>query len=279
MKSSHPSPQTAAFYVIRDTVDDPPTDRVEATAGTASPWGPDSQHGGPPSALLVRALERLAPADRVIGRVSVDLLGPVPVGPLTVSATMLRPGRSVDLCEAVLHDEAAGRSVARARAWRFPDAPGPRGTGDAGRDDGSGALPHGPDDGAPHPRPEHWCGGYLDHVDWRWIKGSVTEPGPGVVWMRPRVPLLATEVTSPLQRLMACVDSASGVSTELDLAEWGFLNTELTVHVLRPPRGEWVCLDAETLLGPGSVGMATAAVYDEDGLVARSAQSLLVARR
>ncbi len=84
---------------------------------------------------------------------------------------------------------------------------------------------------------------------------------------------------SPVQRLMTCVDSASGVSAALDPAAWGFLNTELTVHVLRPPVGEWVCLDAGTILGPGSVGVASSSVYDERGLVARSAQALLVARR
>jgi hypothetical protein len=78
---------------------------------------------------------------------------------------------------------------------------------------------------------------------------------------------------------MCCADSASGVSASLDVAGWTFLNTELTVHVLRPPVGEWLCLEAETTLGPGSVGLATSRVLDERGLVARSAQALLVARR
>ena len=78
---------------------------------------------------------------------------------------------------------------------------------------------------------------------------------------------------------MTCVDSASGVSAALDPGEWNFLNTELTVHVLRPPVGEWVCLEAETSLGSGSVGVATSRVYDAHGLVARSAQALLVVRR
>jgi acyl-CoA thioesterase len=75
------------------------------------------------------------------------------------------------------------------------------------------------------------------------------------------------------------VDSASGVSAALDPRGWAFLNTELTVHVLRPPVGEWLCLDARTTLADGSVGLATSDVYDERGLVARSAQALLVARR
>ena len=83
---------------------------------------------------------------------------------------------------------------------------------------------------------------------------------------------------TPLQRLLTCVDSASGASAALDPAEWNFMNTDLTVHVVRPPVGEWVCLRAETTLGTGAVGLAASEVYDEHGLVARSAQALLVAR-
>jgi acyl-CoA thioesterase len=106
----------------------------------------------------------------------------------------------------------------------------------------------------------------------------VTDPGPGTVWTRPRVDLVEGQPTSPVQRLLTCVDSASGVSAALDPAAWTFLNTELTVHVLREPVGEWVCMEAETTLSSGSVGVAVSKVYDERGLVARSAQALLVAR-
>lgn len=112
-----------------------------------------------------------------------------------------------------------------------------------------------------------------------WVTGSVMEPGPSVVWMRPTVDLVDGEQISPIQRLMACVDSASGVSAALDPGQWAFLNTELTVHVLRPPIGEWLCLQAETALSSGAVGLATSVVYDEQGLVARSSQALLVAKR
>jgi hypothetical protein len=97
--------------------------------------------------------------------------------------------------------------------------------------------------------------------------------------MRPQVDLVAGEPMSAVQRLMSCVDSASGISAELDPADWAFMNTELTVHVLRPPVGEWVCVDAETTLSGGSVGVATSAVYDEQGLVARTSQALLTLPR
>jgi len=139
-------------------------------------------------------------------------------------------------------------------------------------------LPHTAADGTPKAPPASWSPGYLDAVEWQWTVGAVTEPGPGTVWTRPRVDLVQGEATSPVQRLLTCVDSASGVSAALDPADWRFLNTELTVHILREPVGEWLCLDAETTLSSGSVGAAVSKVYDERGLVARSAQALLIAR-
>jgi hypothetical protein len=243
--------------------------RVESLTSTAGPWSPDAQHGGPPSALLGRAVEALGAG--VVGRFTVELLGPVPVGPLDAAATLVRPGRTVSLARADLTDVDRDRLVATATAWLFPrteDGPQPVGP----------APEHGPEDGLEHPRPEGWSPGYLDAVTWRWISGSVGVPGPGVVWMRPP-DLVEGEPTSPVQRLLACIDSASGVSSVLDVREWAFLNTELTVHVLREPVGEWVCLSAETTLGPGAVGIAEARAYDVLGPVARSAQALLVQRR
>jgi hypothetical protein len=219
----------------------------------------------------VESLEREGPA-RVVGRLTMELLGPVPVGPLRVEAAVVRPGRTVEMCEATAYDEGRDRACARATAWLFPA------TDDGPVQDGR-PLAHTAEDGVPKDPPASWTGGYLDAVEWRWIEGAVTEPGPGVVWMRPRVDLVEGERLSPVQRLMSCVDSASGVSAALDPADWAFLNTELTVHVLREPVGEWLCLDAETTLSSGSVGMAVSSVYDERGLVARSAQALLVARR
>ncbi len=247
--------------------------RFLSQPSTAGPWGPDSQHGGPPAALLTRAVEALdRDHDRTVGRFTMELLGPVPVGPLAVEASVVRPGRSVDMCAATLYDVERDRPCATASVWLFP-------TGDQGPGREDLALPHTPRDGVPKDPPASWTGGYLDAVEWRWVTGAVTEPGPGVVWMRPSVRLVDGEPMTPMQRLMSCVDSASGVSAALDPASWAFLNTELTVHVLRPPVGEWVCLDAHTTLSSGKVGLATSHVYDERGLVARSAQALLVTRR
>ena len=253
--------------------------RFRSTAATSGPWSPHAQHGGPPAALLARALETLdeGPSDgtaAVIGRFTMDLLGPVPVEELTVTASVLRPGRTVSLRQAEL-TATTGRVVARAQGWAFPDAPWEE---DSGPGRPGVPLEHGPADGHHEDPPASWSRGYLDSVEWRWIEGTLGRPGPAVVWMRPLVPLVPREAPTPLQRLLTCVDSASGVSAVLDLAEWDFMNTELTVHVVRPPVGEWVCLRAETTIGTGAVGLSASEVYDENGLVARSAQALLIRR-
>jgi hypothetical protein len=248
-----------------------PSDRFESTAATAGPWSSEAQHGGPPSALLTRGLEQLVDADRVIGRISIDLLGPVPVGPLSVSRSVVRPGRAVSLLTASLYDETAGRECATARAWVLPRA-----------DSGPGVsepLSHGPADGVATPLPPSWSHGYVDSVEWRWVKGAVNESGPATVWMRPLRPLVPGEELVGVPLLMTCIDSASGASAVLDPAEWSFMNTDLTVIVLREPVGEWVCLDAETTLTSTAVGVATSTVYDERGIVARSVQTLLITPR
>lgn len=249
-------------------------DRFRATTRTVGPWSPAAQHGGPPSALLARALEGCSPrADARIARVTVELLGPVPVGELEVTARLVRPGRSVELVEAAM--SAGGREVARASAWRIrtrsldleptPAAATP-------------SLPLPGLEARVEPAPP-WVGGYLASVEWRFAHGGWDMPGPAAVWTRLTVPLVAGEPVSPLVRLLAVADCGNGVSTTFDLATWYFINPELTVHVLRPPVGEWVCVDARTAVDPGGVGLASSELSDEQGLVARGAQALLVGPR
>lgn len=273
MKSSTDGPIDGAFYVPDGRTGNG-RERLRSTSATGGPWSPTAQHGGPPAALLGRALEDLEPdTDRVLGRFAMDLLGPVPVGPVSVAARVLRPGRSVSLREAVLYDETPGprqgRPVATGRAWAFPrSTSGPVTAGTA-------PAP-GPDAGRHEDPPGGWHRGYLDAIEWRWLEGSIGEPGRGLVWMRPRLSLVAGEEMTPWQRLLCCVDSASGVSAALDTAAWAFQNTELTVHVVRPPVGEWVLLDAVTELAGSAVGLATSRISDASGLVGRSSQALLV---
>lgn len=108
-------------------------------------------------------------------------------------------------------------------------------------------------------------------------RGRFLEPGPGTVWMRPRVELVAGEPISPLQRTMLAADGGNGISAPLDWSSHIFINTDLTVHLLRPAAGEWVCLDSVTHVD--GLGMTDTALWDEHGRIGRAAQTLLVRSR
>lgn len=246
--------------------------RWRATAHTAGPWDPGAMHGGPPSALLGRAVEQVAPREDLrVARVTVEILGAMPVGELALRAQVVRPGRSVELVEAVL--SAGGRDVARASAWRV------RRTEGASVPSRAQQPPPLPGEGTTAGWGREWGGGYLHAVEWRFVKGAFDEPGPAAAWTRLRHPLVPDEEPSPLQRVLAVADSGNGISSELDLTQWFFINPELTVHSSREAVGEWVCLDASTTICDGGSGLATSVLSDTAGPVAVGAQALLVAPR
>ena len=245
-------------------------DRWSSTVHTTGPWDARFQHGGPPAALLARAVERCAPRDDVpVARVTVEILGPVPVGEVEVRARVLRPGRSFELVEAVL--AADGRDAARAAAWRVKRTENPGVAAGDGPPPLPGTAVDLPADG--------WVDGYLSAVEWRFTTGHFAQPGPATVWTRLKHPLVPDEEPSPLQRVLAVADSGNGLSSELDLTAWHFINPELTVHLHREAVGEWVCVAAETTISPGGAGLATTRLADQHGPVGVGAQSLLVARR
>jgi hypothetical protein len=246
--------------------------RFTATQATVGPWFPDAQHVGPPSALLTRAIEDCAPREGMqTARITVEVLGPVPLGEVQVDAEVERPGRTIEMLGARM--SAGGRTVLRARAWRL--AVGSTAEAAGGEAE---ALP-----GLPGPecwrRPDGWVAGYLDAVEWRWLHGGFGVLGGGQVWARPRIPLVDGEKLSALQRMLTVSDSANGVGARLDIERWLFLNTELTVHVHRPPAGEWVGVDAHTVIGPSGMGTVSANLYDLDGHTGRATQQLTVRPR
>jgi hypothetical protein len=246
---------------------------------TRGPWDPQAQHAGPPAALIGRELERtpspVAPdADWQLGRTTFEILRPVPIAPLTVSAEVLRPGRSVELLAATL--SSGDETLIRAAAWRLarrelelpaelpPPAEPPPGPESASEED---FFATGQDVG------------YHTAMEYRFVSGRFLDPGPATVWMRMRQPLVDGEQPSPLQRVLVAADSGNGVSATLDWSRYLFINVDLSVHLHRLPVGEWVCLDALTIPEPEGVGLADTALYDERGPLGRALQTLLVRER
>jgi hypothetical protein len=248
-------------------------DAFVATDFTRGPWDPDAQHAGPPSALLARAIESCGAADgRQVARITLEILRPVPIGRLTASAEIVRPGRSVELIEGVLSD--GEQDLIRARAWRIRteevELPA-----DLPRE----GPPPGPDQGEARDFPAVADIGYWKAMDYRFVNGSFLEPGAATAWLRMRVPLVDGEEPSPLTRVLAAADSGNGISATLDWHTHLFINTDLSVHLHRMPEGEWVCLDAITIPEPNGIGMAGTRLSDERGPIGRAVQSLLVGRR
>lgn len=244
--------------------------RYRAGPGTEGPWIAGFQHGGPPSALLVRAAERAVPAaatELTAVRASVEFVGPVPVADVQIDTRVVRAARSAVLVEATM--SAADRLCLQARVWLVRRTDTTQLTG---------PLPE--PQPVPSDRPD--LGGefpYHDTIDWQTLRGSLRTPGPGTTWARPRYTLVGDEPLSGLQRVVLIADSASGISAVLDWDEWSFLNVDLDVHLSRPVHGEWILVDAETTVGTAGSALARSTVSDVRGEIGATLQTLIVLPR
>ena len=239
------------------------------------PWDPDQMHGGAPAALVARAVERLeAPVPMRCARLAYEFVGAVPMAPVEVQARVVRGGKRLQLVEASLTSGGAEVLRARGTLLRVADVHLP-------------PEAAAPDEAVPGPEEGHegrWLGGdettgfHLTAMELRFVRGDWGQ-GPAVGWFRLRMPLVAGEEPSPLQRTIAAADFGNGLSRALDFRTHLFVNTDLTVHLQREPVGEWVALDARTDLDGEGVGQATSVLRDERGRLGVAAQSLYVAER
>jgi hypothetical protein len=277
-----------------------PRGRVTPTIHTRGPWDPNALHGGAAAAWIARAFERFDSgagsnsAGPVIARLSVEFVKPIPFAELSVPIEIVRGGRRVQELSAELRafggedgsldDASDGELIGRASALRIQ--PVPVGLPDP---DGRRQLP-GPGKVEPMPGPDEGesIKFALDTtaaesfatsgVEMRWLSDPWSL-GPARVWMRMAQPIVGSEQASPLARLLATADFGNGVSRELDFEKYLFINADLTVHLWRAPRGDWIGLDAKTALMNGGVGTAESVVHDLDGPVARAFQTLVVQPR
>jgi acyl-coenzyme A thioesterase PaaI-like protein len=241
------------------------------------PWDPDALHGGAPAALLTRAFQLQEPgAELPIARLGFELLRPVPSVPLSLTTRIVRPGRRVQELAGEIH--AGDQLICRASALRVQPVPAeipdearaalgeamaPPETAEAVRFALDGSA--GPSFAA-------------SAMEMRWLDDPQA-PGPARVWMRLRHPLLAGEPLSPLARAAATADFGNGVSAVLPFERFLFINADLSLHLHREPRGEWIGLQARTLLRPGGSGLAESVLHDLDGAFGRAFQTLVVQAR
>ena len=242
-------------------------DRFEATEHTRGPWNADTQHAGPPAALLGRAVEAKARPDMQVARLTFDIARPVPIAVHQVTASVVREGRSVMVVQAAIEPYMRCTALLiRASERVAPDI----GTNTPIQFQGAASKPF---------FPVQYEIGYHSAMEVRFSAGSFLEPGPATAWMRMRIPLVEGEQPSPLSRVLVAADSGNGVSNVLDFQNYLFINPDLTVHLFRYPTGEWVCLHAATFINGAGIGLADTALHDEQGQIGRAAQSLFVGPR
>src|SRR5689334_24672379 len=73
----------------------------QPTDGTRSNWDPEIQHGSPPLALLTKLIEELAADSGLrVGRLTLDILGAIPVSTVRARAWVERPGSRISMMAA-----------------------------------------------------------------------------------------------------------------------------------------------------------------------------------
>jgi hypothetical protein len=248
-------------------------DRVEVSADAAGPWHPSMQHGSAPAALVVWAAEAMpAPVPMRIARVTIDLMRPVPLAPLTVRTEILRAGRKIQLCSIRL--SADGIAVVNATVLKI-----------------KAQAPPLPPDVADLPvelpppaqlrdDPARFSSSpFVTGMSLRAARGQFGVPGPGAIWYRVDRPLVEGVATSQAMRAAVAADFCNGTAAALDFRHWTFINADLTLSLAREPVGEWILLDAESWIGADGVGLAMARLADQSGYFGRAVQSLVIEKR
>ena len=247
---------------------------VRATELTRGPWAHQVMHGGAICGLLGWAVEREQQQlgiDQVCSRLTVEILSGMPMATYEVAATIVKAGKRTALVDAEVRAAppgsaapGSGRLVARAASqWLTPTDPTA-----APASDGQ-SLPPIPaeraDPGAnpdiEYPRP----GFNADGVDLRFVSGSTEEPGPGRTWLRLDHPLMAGEEPSPLVQIAALADLGAAIGWDFSPSGGAYINTDVTLQLLRVPLGEWFYFDAATVgTAQGLAGTHTA-IWDQHG--------------
>jgi hypothetical protein len=282
---------------------------IHPTEQARGPWDPLALHGGAPAALLTSVFERMQPgAELRIARLGFEFLRPIPFAPLQLSAHIVRPGRRVQELAGALTatDPASGQQqvICRASALRVREV-----TAEVAAAAASAARPLARSDdsesGDGHVHTDGNRGGESEEplpppdtakpvrfslndsagpsfaasaMEMRWLDDP-RALGPARVWMRLRHPLLPGEEPTPLARLAATADFGNGVGAALPFERFLFINADLTVHLQRQPRSEWIGVDARTLLHSGGTGLAESVLHDTHGPVGRAFQTLVVQSR
>lgn len=238
---------------------------------TRGPWSTEHCHAGPPAGAIARSVEIVAGRDKLLTRLTLDLIRPIPIAGFRVDVEMRREGRKVSTAAAVLSDlngkpcvTATAMLIAPSEEHAMPTAP---------------VIPLKVADAAPGLFPVrkamHGEPAFGQFVEIRYPEGETADPGPTKMWMKTG-PLIDGEVPSSFQRICPLADSGNAVSPNALMQEVGFVNPDLTIVAHRQTQADWLLTDTISHWRPNGIGLAEARISDDDGPVATALQSLLL---
>jgi hypothetical protein len=236
----------------------------------ASPWDPAAIHGSPAAALMAHAIESAVddPA-MTVGRITFDLLRPIPRRPLQVSAAVVREGRRIKVIDAALEHEGTLISRAAAIVLRQAEVPGALDV-----DFPAPSFP--PPQTLPQTKLPPWRGrfAFQNCLEFREI------PDPGAqfrvaTWVRVPIDFMPGVPLTPLVRAAATSDFACAFSNSPGLGvrrssnEVGFINTDISLYLHRYPVGEWLVIAVAGRSRTDAIAVGHVALYDEVGPIGR----------
>ncbi len=244
--------------------------RYKPTAHAQGAWSADEQHFSPLAGLVAHAIDRYLAAGPdtglTVARISYDILGRIALDECEITVETVRPGRTVELLEAVV--VIGDRPVVRARAWLLAALDT---AAIAGTPDEPLALPE------TFPRwamTDVWGGGFIASLDVR--RPTSPAVGRATAWITTGLDLVAGEPSGPMASYIALVDTANGITVRQRPTEWMYPNMDLTIHLHRSPEGPWTGLDTSVTFGPAGHGLTSTVLHDAVGPVGRAEQILTV---
>ncbi len=253
------SKQRPAFFTAQG-------DLYTPSEACRSPWNPAHQNGVAIAGLLTHVAEAVeTPAPMLSAHFTIDILRPTPFGPIEGRAAVVRPGKKMQMLESLLI--ADGEVVARARVLRVreaasPSVPAPM-TYPALE-----ALP---------PRPFAPAAKVFgDLVESRIVAGA-DQAGPGTIWMRFNADIVEGAPATGLVHAAMLSDFGNGISNVMPRGRWSFANLDISLHLARRPRGEWLLIDSQTMVQGQGVGLVNSILADRDGPFGQAHQCLFIA--
>lgn len=250
-------------------------DGFVGTLLTQGGWHPDHQHGGPVQALLARCVEAVPTLTPMqVTRLTVDMIRPVPVGTrLDVATRIRREGKKIQLVEAVLRVGNVEHACGTFLRLRTADE---RGAAVPWSTTVDRSLPP-PEDFVPVYRDLPHSPGFLQGIEMRRFPVPGSPEGVFGYWIRALPPLVEGEDMLPLSRLAIAGDFANSIGVLIEHAAVSAINADVTVQVLRPPRGDAVAVVGDTRFAlDQGLGISIAELHDRDGVCAVATTSQLV---